>query len=292
MTQHDPALLSAALAGAERALNQTIALTPTSHQELEALSGTLLGIDITSLDLTLFIDIISGTEIALLAHCERRPDAFVRGTVEDFAALVASDDPAATLINSGIELEGSSTKLITLQQIVSKMDVDWEAPLVDALGDVMGHQLAQALRAMFRWSESARASLKRQLSEYLLEEGKLTPPKAELEHFYDSVQSLSLRVERAQSQVANCWLAPLQTGRGNESHCDAISHGRALPTGSAATFQPTAPTVLTAPAGISGATCTRDDASWRAASPGPGRFGAGLRQIWPVALHTPGSSAA
>ena len=202
MTQHDPALLSAALAGAERALNQTIALTPTSHQELEALSGTLLGIDITSLDLTLFIDMISGTEIALLAHCERRPDAFVRGTVEDFAALVASDDPAATLINSGIELEGSSSKLITLQQMVSKMDVDWEAPLVDALGDVMGHQLAQALRAMLRWSESARASLKRQLSEYLLEEGKLTPPKAELEHFYDSVQSLSLRVERAQSQVA------------------------------------------------------------------------------------------
>ena len=202
MTQHDPALLSAALAGAERALNQTIALTPTSHQELEALSGTLLGIDITSLELTLFIDIISGAEIALLAHCERRPDAFVRGTVEDFAALVASDDPAATLINSGIELEGSSTKLITLQQIVSKMDVDWEAPLVDALGDVMGHQLAQALRVMFRWSENARASLKRQLSEYLLEEGKLTPPKAELEHFYDSVQSLSMRVERAQSQVA------------------------------------------------------------------------------------------
>ena len=201
MTQHDPALLSAALAGAELALNQTIALTPTSHQELEALSGTLLGIDITSLNLTLFVEIISGTELALLANCERRPDAFVRGTVEDFAALVASDDPAATLINSGIELEGSSNKLITLQQIVSKMDVDWEASLVDALGDVIGHQLAQALRAMFRWSESASASLKRQLSEYLLEEGKLTPSKAELEHFYDSVQSLSMRVERAQNQV-------------------------------------------------------------------------------------------
>ena len=202
MTQHDPALLSAALVGAERALNKTIALTPNSHQELEALSDTLLGIDITSLDLTLFIDIISGTEIALLAHCERRPDAFVRGTVEDFAALVMSDDPAATLINSSIELEGSSNKLIALQQIVSKMDVDWEAPMVDALGDVMGHQLAQALRAIFRWSKSARASLKRQLSEYMLEEGQLTPPEAELEHFYDSVQSLSMRVERAQSQLA------------------------------------------------------------------------------------------
>ena len=201
MIQHDPVLLSAALAAAERALNQAIALAPTSHQELDALSGTLLGIEITSLDLTLYIDIVSGTEVQLMMHCERATDAFVRGSMEDFAALAASDDPAATLINGGIELEGRSASLINLQQIISKMDVDWEAPLVEVLGDVAGHQLAQTLRRFFRWSEGARASLKRQLSEYLLEEGRLTPPKAELEFFYDSVQSLSMRVERAQQQV-------------------------------------------------------------------------------------------
>lgn len=201
MIQHDPVLLSAALAAAERALNQAIALAPTSHQELDALSGTLLGIEITSLDLTLYIDIVSGTEVQLMMHCERATDAFVRGSMEDFAALAASDDPAATLINGGIELEGRSTSLINLQQTISKMDVDWEAPLVEVLGDVTGHQLAQTLRRVFRWSEGARASLQRQLSEYLLEEGRLTPPKAELEFFYDSVQSLSMRVERAQQQV-------------------------------------------------------------------------------------------
>ena len=201
MIQHDPALLSAALAAAERALNQAIALAPTSHRELDVLSGTLLGIEITSLDLTLYIDMVSGTEVRMMMHCERATDAFVRGSMEDFATLAASDDPAATLINSGIELEGRSTSLINLQQIISKMDVDWEAPLVEALGDVTGHQLAQTLRRFFHWSEGARASLKRQLSEYLLEEGRLTPHKAELEFFYDSVQSLSMRVERAQQQV-------------------------------------------------------------------------------------------
>ena len=46
MIQHDPALFSAALAAAERALNQAIAMAPTSHQELDVLSGTLLGIEI------------------------------------------------------------------------------------------------------------------------------------------------------------------------------------------------------------------------------------------------------
>ena len=201
MTQHDPALLSAALAGAEQALNQAIALAPYSHQELDAVSGTLLGIEITTLDLTVYIEMVTDTEVRLMAHCERDTDAFLRGTLGDFAALATSDDPAATLINSGIELEGSSASLITLQQVIACMEIDWEAPLVELLGDVAGHQIAEGLRQFFRWGEGARASLKRQVSEYLLEEGRLTPPKAELEHFYDAVQSVAMRVERAQSQV-------------------------------------------------------------------------------------------
>ena len=201
MTQHDPALLGAALAGAGRALNQAIAAAPSSHSELNALAGTLLGIEITTLELTLYIEMVTGTEVRLMSHCENETDAFVRGTLEDFAALATSDDPAAALINSGIELEGSSASLIGLQQVISRMDIDWEAPLVEVLGDVLGHQLAEGLRRFFRWSEGAQASLKRQVSEYLLEEGRLTPPKPELEHFYDAVQSVAMRVERAQNQV-------------------------------------------------------------------------------------------
>jgi len=201
VTQHDPALLSAAQAAAEQALNQAITLAPYSHQELDAVSGTLLGIEITTVDLTVYIEIVTDTEVRLMAHCERDTDTFVRGTLEDFAALATSYDPAATLINSGIELEGSSTSLITLQQVIARMEIDWEAPLVELLGDVVGHQIAEGLRRFFRWGEGARTSLKRQVSEYLLEEGRLTPPKAELEHFYDAVQSVAMRTERAQSQV-------------------------------------------------------------------------------------------
>ena len=124
MTQHDPALLSAALAGAERAMNQAIALAPTSHQALGGLSGTLLGVEVTTLDLTWYIEMVDATEIRLMTHCEDQPDAFVRGTLEDFGALATSEDPAATLINSGIELQGSSHSLVALQQVISRMDFD------------------------------------------------------------------------------------------------------------------------------------------------------------------------
>ena len=70
MTQHDPALLSAALYGAERALNQAILLAPTSHSALEALDGTLIGVEITSLELTLYLALAPGPEVRLLSHCE------------------------------------------------------------------------------------------------------------------------------------------------------------------------------------------------------------------------------
>ena len=201
MTQHDPALLSAALAGIERALNQAVALSPTSHEELAGLAGTVLGVEITTFDLTVYLEIVSGIETRLLTHFELPTAAFVRGTVEDFASLASSKDPAAVLINSGIELAGNSASLITLQQIISRMDIDCEAPLVSTLGDVMGHQIAEILRNIFRWGESARASLRRQVSEFVLEEARLTPPKAELEYFFDAVQSLSMQVDRVQNKV-------------------------------------------------------------------------------------------
>ena len=153
MTQHDPALLSAALAGAEQALNQAIAAAPSSHSELNALAGTLLGIEITTLELTLYIEMVTGTEVRLMSHCENETDAFVRGTLEDFAALATSDDPAAALINSGIELEGSSASLIALHHMNAAIRRTPAASLaVPGASDATGIERHRAAR--LAWSTS------------------------------------------------------------------------------------------------------------------------------------------
>ncbi|NCZ64301.1 MAG: hypothetical protein EBY62_11040 [Cellvibrionales bacterium] len=88
-----------------------------------------------------------------------------------------------------------------MQQIITTMDLDWEAPLVDTLGDVVGHQVAMVLRGLFRWGKASAVSFKRQLSEFILEEGRLTPPAAELDDFYEQIEQLGLRVDRLQSRV-------------------------------------------------------------------------------------------
>ncbi len=79
--------------------------------------------------------------------------------------------------------------------------MDWEAPLVAAMGDVAGHQFAQMLRAAYGWSRQASSSLTRQLDEFIHEEARLSPPRLELEDFYQDIQALGLRVERLQSRA-------------------------------------------------------------------------------------------
>jgi ubiquinone biosynthesis protein UbiJ len=123
----------------------------------------------------------------------------VRGVASDFAELVTSRDPAATLINGQLELEGDSAPLLELRQILASLDMDWEAPLVATMGDVAGHQFAQMLRATYGWGRQATHSLTRQLDEFIHEEARLSPPRLELEDFYRDIQALGLRVERLQS---------------------------------------------------------------------------------------------
>lgn len=198
---HDPAAITAVLAAIEAALKRALDLAPASHRDLEELAGTVLAIECTAPAVEVFIEVQTTGDLALSSYSEAPAVTRVRGTLEEFASLAAAEDPAATLINSNLEIVGNTAPLIALQQIVTNMDLDWEAPLVATLGDVMGHQVAQMLRGLFSWGASAHSSLRRQLSEFILEEGRLSPPGAELENFYREVEGLTLRVDRLQSRL-------------------------------------------------------------------------------------------
>ncbi len=199
--QHDPAILSGAFAGLEAAVNRALMLAPASAKDLAEMAGTMIAIECTAPKLEVFITIEPSGLLHFAGYNENQPATRMRGALKHFIELATAEDPAATLINSDLEILGNSAPLIALQQIITRMDVDWEAPLVDVLGDVAGHQMAQLLRGVFGWGGQAAKSLRRQLSEFILEEGRLSPPAAELEHFYSEVQALGLRVDRLQSRL-------------------------------------------------------------------------------------------
>ena len=107
------------------------------------------------------------------------------------------------------------------------MEIDWEASLVELLGDVAGHQIAEGLRRFFRWGEGARASLKRQVSEYLLEEGRLTRRRQNLSTSMTrcSLWPCGSNAPRARSR--SFWQKPPPARHHNESRGCAYLPSRA-----------------------------------------------------------------
>ena len=186
---------------AEGAINRGLELDPASARDLADLSGTILAIECWAPALEVFAVVEPEGRLHLTSYCEQPCSVRVRGGLSDFLALTTADDPAVTLINSDLEIIGNSAPLIALQTLVGNMQPDWEAPLVEVLGDVAGHQLANLLRQVFSWGQNSRKSLRRQLSEFILEEGRLSPPAAELENFYQEIDSLVLKTDRIESRL-------------------------------------------------------------------------------------------
>ncbi|MEM1110757.1 MAG: SCP2 sterol-binding domain-containing protein [Pseudomonadota bacterium] len=181
-------------------MNRTLALAPGASARLAKLDGSVFCVQCTSPSFELYL-LPQEMGVRLMGVCEHPITTAVRGSAADFTELASASDPAATLINGALEIDGDSAPLIELQQILGDLDVDWEAPLVDAFGDVPGHQLAAGLRGAFGWGQRAGESLRRQLSEFILEEARLSPPRLQLEDFYSDVQALGLDVERLESRI-------------------------------------------------------------------------------------------
>ncbi|MEJ2530961.1 MAG: SCP2 sterol-binding domain-containing protein [Halioglobus sp.] len=196
----DPALQTAVLAAVEAGLNRALQLSQEGRHELGELRDCVFALHCTAPVMDVYLQ-PGADRIRLMGTYEGPVTTSVRGSASDFAEVLTAADTTAALINGQLELEGDSAPLVRLQQIVAGLEMDWEAPLVEALGDVAGHQLAQSLRAAYGWGSQASSSLTRQVGEFIHEEARLCPPRLELEDFYRDVRELSLRVERLESRL-------------------------------------------------------------------------------------------
>ena len=197
----NPTLHTAGLAAAETAANAALRLSPHSIEALKGLAGQVLALECTRPALTLYVHADDDGALKLRGVHDGEVATRVRGSAEDFAELARAEDPAAALINGGLRLDGSSATLLSMQRVLSGLDIDWEAPLVAGLGDVVGHQLSGMLGGAFAWSRQAGSNLQRQLREFATEEARLAPPPLALEHFYEDIQTLTERSERLAQRI-------------------------------------------------------------------------------------------
>lgn len=196
MTTPFPTLLIAtALKGAT---NAALRYDPGTRHRLAKLHGKILEVSSTVPPITLFTcPTVEGVDF--LNASEQAPDTVLRGSLADLVGLFRGE--GNTLANTEVEVIGDVGLLKEIREIAQDIDIDWEEPLNAIFGNVPGHQLAELLRGMFSWANTARKKTTQYLSEYLTEELRMIPSETELENFYSSVDNLRSDTERLEARI-------------------------------------------------------------------------------------------
>jgi ubiquinone biosynthesis protein UbiJ len=180
----------------EVASNRLVALDPDARTRLEALAGTAIGVELKGLGLALFFLPRPGG-LRVRGGYSGQPDTYLRATP---LALMRLGETGG-MFSGEVEIEGDTDLGRRFQAVLQDLQIDWEELLSRVTGDVVAHQMGSAARGLLAWSRRAGTTLRQDTGEFLQEEAQLLPPQAQVEHFFDSVDTLRDDVERLEARV-------------------------------------------------------------------------------------------
>jgi ubiquinone biosynthesis protein UbiJ len=202
-------LHTAAIGALETVINQALKLDPATLKQLGRLRDHVFLLHCTAPEMRLYL-IPGEGEVRLCGFYDGKADTRLSGSAKEFTKLATAADPASALINGELELHGDSQALISLQKILKQLDIDWEAPLANVFGDVLGHQLGRGIRQAAGFGLQALTGLKRQLNDYIVHESDLLPAQWQADKFFNQVDQLAMRTERLDAQLQKLKLKKLQ----------------------------------------------------------------------------------
>jgi ubiquinone biosynthesis protein UbiJ len=194
----DPTFRSGFDAALETAINAALKYDPGTRARLRKFDGKVLALDLSAPALHLYLLLDDG-RVEIHNRWEGAVTTELSGSAISFVRLLRDAD--ATPAKLGVTVVGSSAFLAELQAVLRELDIDWEEPLAQLIGDVPGHNVGNALRAASRWLRGNLSRAPRAAAEAVSEEWRFTPPKAQFEAFTDDLAELVLGTERLEARI-------------------------------------------------------------------------------------------
>jgi ubiquinone biosynthesis protein UbiJ len=186
----------------EAALNQLLALDPETRDALAGLDGRRVELQLEAPAIALAVTVRGERLVVGPADAAGEPDLGLRATLGGLLGQLPFLRPEGGGPVGKLRINGDAELARRLQQLARGFDPDWDAPFARALGPVVGPQVARVLREGLRNSVVLAKGLARDGAEFLTEESRDLVAKAELEAFYDDVDTLRERVERLVVRVS------------------------------------------------------------------------------------------
>jgi len=192
--------LPAPIAGIiEIALNRALQLDEHTFKQVIALQGKIIGIELVGLDISFYLaPALDGVQV--LTECDAGADTTIRGTPISLLKTALSDD-RKTLFKGEVVIDGDMALGQKFQKILDGLDMDWEEPLSQVIGDIAAHQVGEAFRGFAGFAKSALNSLTMSSSEYFQEETKDVVNPVELERFTGKVDVIRSDTDRLEARL-------------------------------------------------------------------------------------------
>lgn len=184
----------------EATVNRVLRLDPDTLVRLGELEDKVIRWRISgTIPFEIFV-LPSKTGLSLHEHHDGAPDVTLTGDVPVFARLALRRVLPNVEAAGEVQISGDIDLGRRFQQLLEKIDIDWEEQTARVLGDVAAHQLGNALRDLHGWSTQTWHTLGDDFVEYLQEESRLLPRRSRAESFREAVESLRLEVERLEQR--------------------------------------------------------------------------------------------
>jgi len=184
----------------ETLVNNALKLDPGTLNQLAGLQGNVIHIQCTS-PLTDVYIIPCADGILLQGHQDHDADCKISGPAIALFRLVSAENKAEILLNEDLSITGDTELSQKLQAILSNLDIDWEAKIAEFVGDIAAHEIGKQLRGLFKWGQHVTNSLVMDADEYLHEEARSLPPRAELNSFYREIEQLAMSTDRLAARI-------------------------------------------------------------------------------------------
>jgi ubiquinone biosynthesis protein UbiJ len=202
----------------ERVANRALQYAPLTRLQLHKLEGKSFGIELQRPHFPLLIS-VTRKGLLFQSHWEGSADVSIRGpAVALLRQLRAEDTTPASLMRSGIELEGDQALAQQFVKVLKDLDIDLESALGDLIGDVAAHQIAEVARTGLDWLNRAGKTLLLQSRNFLAEERKVVLTPRQFHRFRDDVEELREDTDRLEAR-----LHQLQSRLATRSHQDEVN---------------------------------------------------------------------
>ncbi len=182
-------------------VNDVLQTDPDLLGDVTAMEGKVMAVELIGPDKTIYI--MPQTDgIHLQPDYSGDIHVSIKGSPFALLKMVRQKDSKPTTFDGDVEISGDLALGQHLQQMIKRLDLDWEELLSHKVGDVAAHQIGNFFRSFSGWAKDSHESMEQNIGEYLRIESEIVPNSVEIDGFMNDVDDLRNDVDRLEQRIA------------------------------------------------------------------------------------------